>query len=250
MSQDKLNDVCRGWGEKDLANLGSILGLPENEQTLSSIETRVKWLFYSKARAKTKVVAKTIWGKLGGAKGKFQYEDQFESPAYIELLSALLEELDINCKDATLLEKEAFLCDAVIAEALVNMSPEQRRRAFSEQVEFDEISENVDSRDNSFKQVAKGVGAFSLAKAAGFSLYTSSTMALGFASSMAGITLPFAVYTGMTSFISIILGPIGWVAGGTWAFWKFTSPDWDRLRVALLYIIAVNSKAIKSSAHL
>jgi uncharacterized protein YaaW (UPF0174 family) len=122
------------------------------------------------------------------------------------------------------------------------MNPEQRRRAFTEKVGLDEITDNLDTSDSTLSQAAKGVGAFSIVNAAGFSLYTSSTMALSFTSGLAGITLPFAVYSGMTKFISVIIGPPGWAAFGGFMIWKLTSPDWDKLKLALLYIISVRSR--------
>ncbi|BBM88625.1 hypothetical protein COTS27_00306 [Spirochaetota bacterium] len=45
----------------------------------------------------------------------------------------------------------------------------------------------------------------------GFAPYLAATTTLGALSSSIGITLPFAVYTATTSFISIITGPPGWI---------------------------------------
>ena len=250
LSEDilKIRHICENWQERDLANLAEILKLPTNERSVKHIENKIKWLFHSKTRAQGKAAAKGIWAKVTGSDEDIEVENQFDTPTYERLISGLLEKLNISHSDSSLREQEEFLCDAVIAEALVNMSPEQRRRAFTEKVGLDEVTEKLDSNDNTLSHTAKGVTAFSLVNAAGFSLYTSSTMALSFASGMAGITLPFAVYTGMTSFISVIIGPPGWAAFGSFIAWKLTSADWDKLRLALLYIISVRSRDLETSS--
>ena len=233
--------IFLSWSKDDIANLATILELPQGS-TISDIEKTVKWYFYSKTRAQGKAALKRGWAKLTGSNINVELEDQYEMPSYQQLLSGLLAKLKIESGDVRQIDQERFLCDAIIAEALVKMSPEQRRRAFAEQVDLNEITENLDSSNNAAVNASKGIGAFSLFNAAGFSLYTSSTMALSFASGMVGITLPFAVYTGMTSFISVIIGPVGWAACGSMIAWQLTSADWDRLRVAILYIITVRNR--------
>ena len=155
------------------------------------------------------MTAKGVWAKITGGKANINLDSQFDNPTYEQILGGLLKRLSIESLNTSVKEQEEFLCDAVIAEALVNMNPEQRRRAFTEKVGLDEITDNLDTSDSTLSQAAKGVSAFSIVNAAGFSLYTSSTMALSFTSGLAGITLPFAVYSGMTKFISVIIGPPG-----------------------------------------
>ena len=241
----EIRHICISWNNEDVANLSEILDLPIKERSVTDIENKIKWLFHSKTRAQGKIAAKGIWSKITGSKENLNLENQFDNPTYEQLLSGLLKKSNIEYLDASVKEQEEFLCDAVIAEALVKMNPEQRRRAFTQKVTLDEITDNLDADDNTLSQVAQGVGALSLANAAGFSLYTSSTMALSFASGMAGLTLPFAVYTGMTSFISVIIGPPGWAAFGGFIAWKITSADWDKLKLALLYIISVRSRDLE-----
>jgi len=238
----QIRDICSAWEPEDIANLAIILNLSEHEGSIDDIGKKIKWLYHSKTRAQGKVAAKGIWAKLTGETVDLSIEDQFPMPAYKALIRGLLEKMDVDYGDDGLVEQEYFLCDAVIAEALLKMTPQQRRRAFTEKMELDKLDENLASHENTITQAAKGLGGFSMLNAAGFSLYTSSTMALSFATGMAGITLPFTVYTGMTSFISVIIGPIGWAVFGSWIAWKGTSSEWDKLRAALLYIITVSNR--------
>ena len=49
-------------------------------------------------------------------------------------------------------------------------------------------------------------------KLSGFQIYLMSTTAVGALSTAIGVTFPFAIYTGLTSGIKVLLGPIGWLA--------------------------------------
>ena len=243
-----ISDICRGWDSDNVEHLAGVLQLPADQRSIADIEKKIKWLFHSKTIAKGKVAAKSIWAKVTGSDENSQVEDQFDTPTYQELLSGLLAKLKVRSKDVTLLDQEQYLCDAVLVEALAKMTPEQRRRAFAVTLTLPEIDDNLESSNGILGQTVKGVGAFSLVNAAGFSLYTSATAALGLASGMAGVTLPFVIYTSMTSVISVIIGPVGWVAFGSAIAWKSTSSEWARLRIALLYIITVRHKNIKDSS--
>ncbi len=85
------------------------------------------------------------------------------------------------------------------------------------------------------------------AQASGGAVYIASTTALGFLTHGVGITLPFAVYTGLTSTIAFVIGPVGWLAAGGWAFWKFTGPEWKKLTTAIVYITSRNMQGAPTS---
>jgi len=75
-----------------------------------------------------------------------------------------------------------------------------------------------------------------LARAGGFGTYLLASTTLGMLTNALGFTLPFAVYMGMSSTISILLGPIGWTALGIGAFWAFNQPNWQRLLLAVVFV--------------
>ena len=79
------------------------------------------------------------------------------------------------------------------------------------------------------------------AQASGFGIYLASTTALGFLTHAVGVTLPFTIYTGMTSTIAFLIGPAGWLGAGLWGTWKLTEPEWKKLVPALVCIVATNS---------
>lgn len=56
------------------------------------------------------------------------------------------------------------------------------------------------------------------------------------------MSLPFAAYTGLSSTIAVLIGPVGWLAvGGAYA-WHLTKPKYKKLTTALLYIIQTNER--------
>ena len=173
-----ITEICKDWGHEDLAALAIILEVPADRNSISHIENKIKWHFHSRTRASLKAGIKNIIPKLIRSGEAKRVEDQYREPTYLELMDGVL--------GATLADKEVFLSQAVIAQALVNMSPQQRRRAFAETIELSEILQHSDSLGAMLVPNKAAIGAVTLANAAGFSLYTSSTMALSFAASMAG----------------------------------------------------------------
>ncbi|MFH7243518.1 MAG: hypothetical protein ACHWZW_11770 [Spirulina sp.] len=79
-------------------------------------------------------------------------------------------------------------------------------------------------------------GAIAAARASGFGVYLMASTALGGLTSALGITLPFAVYMGMSQVLALALGPVGWLAllGGL-AF-SLNQPHWRRLILAVMYV--------------
>jgi hypothetical protein len=81
-------------------------------------------------------------------------------------------------------------------------------------VALDDVS--VGFSQTGLKGAATTLGAFGAAQASGFGIYLGATTALGFLSQAVGVTLPFAVYTGMSSTIAFLIGPVGFLAAGAW----------------------------------
>ncbi len=81
-----------------------------------------------------------------------------------------------------------------------------------------------------------------LARLSGFQIYLLATTALGALSSALGITLPFVIYTTLTRAISIVIGPIGWVALGILTVFHLNQPNWSKLIPGIVYISYLRNK--------
>ncbi|MGR3274735.1 hypothetical protein ACSYAD_06435 [Acaryochloris marina NIES-2412] len=74
------------------------------------------------------------------------------------------------------------------------------------------------------------------AKMSGFGIYLLASTVLGSFTSALGITLPFAVYIGVSQTLSVILGPVGWAALAGGVLFSLNQPNWNRLILSVLFI--------------
>jgi hypothetical protein len=145
---------------------------------------------------------------------------------------------DAHCEPANLLE--IYLFEAIIARMLVAMNAKQRHEFLTKRVQLDVMAAEFPS--SGWSGPVTTLAALSAAQVSGFGVYMGATTALGLASHAVGVTLPFAVYTGMTSTIAFLIGPIGFLATVGWLAHVFTSPEWARIIRGLLHIIAMRAK--------
>ena len=85
-------------------------------------------------------------------------------------------------------------------------------------------------------------GALTAAQLSGFGVYLLASTSLGALTATLGVTLPFAVYTTMSSTIAALIGPVGWIGAGLFTIWKLTGPNYKRLIPAILYVVMLRSK--------
>lgn len=109
--------------------------------------------------------------------------------------------------------------------------PEDQREALKENFDIDKLS------GKAVRNIIVSVGPAVIVGAGGFSSYIALTtlMHLVF-TTMLNITLPFAVYTTATSFMSVLLGPVGFFAFGAFGVWK-SIKDNRKLSATLLSFI-------------
>lgn len=128
------------------------------------------------------------------------------------------------------LQKKAF-------EKLVSAMPAGERERFL--AEF-----AASTREPSLGKEALVGGGIVAANLSGFGLYLASSTALGAITSAIGVTLPFAVYTGMSSTLAVLIGPVGWVALGGWVLHKLGKPDPNKVVAGTLLIANVRQRLI------
>jgi len=231
-----LAEALSGWNQDQLSNLGAILQLKKNRPSIEDLCTHIKWLYHSKTKAKIYSFKRQIIRD-----GVADRESVFPLPLYSDLILALARKLKLNTKSTGVDELELDISYAIIVEALQKMTQSQRRVFFSNTINLGEIFENVDIRSPDLRGPVTTMAALGLAHGSGMSLYLASTTALGFVTHAVGMTLPFAIYSGLGSTIAFIIGPTGWLAVGGWAFIRMTGPEWKKLIPAIMYIMATNS---------
>lgn len=106
------------------------------------------------------------------------------------------------------------------------------------QQEFERLSD--EEKENIYNELEKsglnksqikslsGISALGAAQLSGFGIYLLASSTLGAISSVLGITLPFAFYTGMSSVISFVIGPVGFLVMGVLVYRNFKNvKSWD-----------------------
>src|ERR1017187_210502 len=166
---------------------------------------------------------------------------EYASPlSYETLLREACKELKIEGSGAENRLVEVYLYEKVMILAVAAMTAEQRHVFLTRQVALDDLS--VGFSQTGWKGAATTLAALGTAQASGFGVYLGATTALGFLSHAFGVTLPFAVYAGMSSTIAFLIGPVGFLAAGAWLGWSLTGPEWPRITGGLLHIIAMRAK--------
>lgn len=234
------------WSREDLGNLCHLLGI----NTSSSVEDIIqsfKWHYHSKARAKAASVSTNALNSILSKVSSKSYETVSDEslrdmPSYEELIDGACKHVKAYEQDATLAQRELHLSQAIIIAALQRMSPKERCNFFDSQVDTPELVPQAGIKSASLTGAASTIAILGAAQASGIGVYMASTTALGFLTHAVGVTLPFAFYTGMTSTIAFVIGPVGWLSAGIWGAWQLTEPKWKKLIPALIYIIAINSR--------
>ncbi|WP_165750537.1 hypothetical protein [Cellulophaga sp. Z1A5H] len=104
--------------------------------------------------------------------------------------------------------------------------------------EFEKLTEK--EKDNIYNELEKAgldrsqikslssISALGAAQLSGFGVYLLASSTLGAITSVLGVTLPFAFYTGMSSAISFVIGPVGFLVMGVLVYRSFKNvKSWD-----------------------
>ena len=230
-----------GWNEQDLANLGKILEVKEKVD-VARIAHTIKWLFHSRTMASTESFGKNFFSRVNKRPSEETNESLRAEPTYQELLDGNCKYLKAWEENSSEEEKEIYLSQAVIIMALQAMKPKERVKFFSSLVDAQDIAQGAKVPGTNLSGPMTTLALLGLAQASGFGVYVASTTALGLLTHAVGITLPFAAFTGLTSTIAFVIGPVGWLSAIAWGTWKVTQPEWKKITPVLIYIIARNSR--------
>lgn len=125
-------------------------------------------------------------------------------------------------------EIEAAVVAKLFHDMLNQLSPEQQQKVVMEM--------QRESDDPRFEALLLGGGAMAAAKMSGFGVYLMASTVLGGLTNALGLTLPFAVYMGMSQAIALVLGPVGWAALAGGVVWTLNQPNWERLTLGVIYV--------------
>jgi len=126
----------------------------------------------------------------------------------------------------------------------------------AKEVELNEAKERLDNFDaqlsrtvNQFNSSHLGAitgtaGLMALANLGGFATYTFLTSMM---STLSFGTLGFGAYTAATSFLSVVIGPVGWAGLGLWTIFALGKPDKNKLVLLVATIGAIRQRILYES---
>jgi uncharacterized protein YaaW (UPF0174 family) len=118
---------------------------------------------------------------------------------------------------------------------MAKLSPQQRE-------EF--LAELQTAQGPSSTALATSSAALVLANMGGFGLYMGASTALGAISGAVGVTLPFVVYTSMSSVIAVAIGPVGWAALAAAAVYKLGEPEYKKTVPGVIAVATSRSRLV------
>lgn len=252
MIEEELVDQLRSMSDEHVCNLGTILGLEEETHSPESICESIRWLYHSKTRELVRGGYKSaksgVMGILGKPTSSVKQDEPPPIPSYKQLLEGFAKELEVFDDADDIGATEKHVAYKVIAESLQKLSPSEKVKFFEEAVDLSGAVE-ADFVKSKARAPLTTISALGLANASGFGIYYASTTALGFLTHAAGITLPFATYTGLTSTIAFIIGPPGFLAAGVFLAWRVTESDWRRLAPVIVYLIRQRHEFAAAPIH-
>ena len=140
---------------------------------------------------------------------------------------------------------------AVLAEltrSLSEMSEEQRRQV-AQALRLDRVSGEVLWR--LFRTGVLGVAVMQGLHAAGFGVFlAATTVTHAIFTTLLGITLPFGVYTALTTTLGWLMGPVGWMLVGGVAWWQVQRQERQLARWVLgLALVQIAMHALERGAQ-
>ena len=101
----------------------------------------------------------------------------------------------------------------------------------------------------SFGSEITGFAALSAAQLSGFGVYVLGSTILGALNGALGLGLSFGAFTGLSSLISTVIGPVGWAALGVFTIVRLGSPNYKKLLPVIVLIASKRSLASPDSVR-
>jgi uncharacterized protein YaaW (UPF0174 family) len=144
--------------------------------------------------------------------------------SYQQIVVDLAEQLDVKVHgSASAVEIETCLIKKLWADTLARLTSEQREELLAK------VRLIADQFSPAAGKELVGFAGLAAAQLSGFGVYVLGSTLLGGLNSALGLGLGFSAFTGLSSAISVLIGPIGWAALGLYTIKKLGSPNYKKL---------------------
>lgn len=157
-------------------------------------------------------------------------ESMHYETSYRDILCKVAEKLEITyTPEESNFNLQEKITRKTFSDIVANMTAEQRKELEKKLLKEAE-SLGIDVGSSSiFTLLAAG-------SLAGFAPYLLVTTTVGLLTSIIGITLPFGIYTALTSGLSYLLGPVGWIGASIFAISRYRKMNMKKLVPAIVLI--------------
>ena len=161
------------------------------------------------------------------------------APSYSEIVCKLAEKLKVRSSSSMApKDLEVAIAKSVFKSGWRKLGRDQRRTI----EEALECTANAFDKTGAIAQAGSVFAALTAAQLSGFGVYLMASTALAFVSGAVELTLPFVVYSTVSSAIAVIIGPAGWLGAGLLAVCKLTRPSHKRLISAVAFITMLRAE--------
>ena len=212
-------------------------------------EKELKTLISKKSEFERKIPANKsasydLVNKLNGLRSELSKIQDSESAAY----ARLNDEVQSLEKNQNQLRKETKNLTTTL-ETLpkqINDKEAELKEAIQRLENFDNhLSQTISQYDsNSIGAITGTTGLMALANLGGFATYTFLTSMM---STLSFGTLGIGAYTAATSFLSIVIGPVGWTGLGLWTIFTLGKPDMAKLVLLVATIGMIRQRILYES---
>ncbi|WP_300435919.1 hypothetical protein [Christiangramia sp.] len=199
--------------DDDFPNVGFTQWAPYPTKLFNNLNADQKRVFQkllNKKPGESFDIEKELSAIIKPLKGMFQ-----KKLTYGEILQKIIKHYNLPGTNSSVKKMEEQILLHKFQENYDKLSPEEKKK-FQDQL--NKVLENQNLENSQLASLGT-VGALALAELSGMGLYIMASTLVGGLTSLLGITLPFAFYTGMSSFLAFVTGPVGWAIGiGAFAY--------------------------------
>jgi hypothetical protein len=256
----EIESSMSGWSIEELRAFFCCVRSSETVPVLDTRENLVRgsltelfWAYSSKTTAQARqstdklkekiyrLIPKRIQTNISRPQPAKELEEYGSALSYEYLIREVCKKLKINGANIEPIRAlEVYLIEDLFVQAAARMNAQQRHAFLTNQIHLDDFASVFPQTRVSGP--ATTLAALAVAQGSGFGVYLGATTALGFLSHAVGVTLPFAIYTGMTSTIAFLIGPFGFLGAGALLGFQILGPEWPRILRGVLHLIAMKAK--------
>jgi uncharacterized protein YaaW (UPF0174 family) len=195
-------------------------------ELLNQDEKNLFYVLLNKKKSDDLVLVKELNKLISSFGGFFSSEK-----SYKEILIQVCQKKDLKFENNfSINQLEELILQNKFNTLIENLGEEDKIK-FQEQLKILAIKNGIDT--SQLKSIS-AIGTLAGANFAGFGLYVMASTFVGGITSIIGVTLPFAFYTGMSSVLSVVTGPIGWIAGFGYLAYSFRNDNMESAQKKLI----------------